>query len=186
MSLARVRDAAPRRAARDVVMDLLRGASACPDALGELLGVAHNEPGLRQVPGGPVLVLSPHLDDAVLSCWSVLSASGAVEVVNLFTGVPPEGTIALPDRITGAEDSSTQMRLRIEEDRRALAVAGREPRNLMFMEVGYRRRAPALRRLLGSVRETVPAVSAVWAPAGLGGNPDHRLARALGRRIAGV
>src|SRR5205085_10632411 len=35
-------------------------------------------------------------------------------------------------------------------------------------------------------RRTVPAVSAVWAAAGLGGNPDHRLARALGRRIAGV
>ena len=37
------------------------------------------------------VVLSPHLDDAVLSCWHVLGREGDVRVVNVFTGSPEDG-----------------------------------------------------------------------------------------------
>ena len=49
------------------------------------------DPRLRHDPGGPYLVLSPHLDDAVIDCWSVLTDSGDVRVVNIFAGVPSPG-----------------------------------------------------------------------------------------------
>ena len=39
----------------------------------------------------PVVILSPHLDDAVLSCWHVLSGPADVRVINLFAGLPALG-----------------------------------------------------------------------------------------------
>lgn len=70
------------------------------------------------------MILSPHLDDAVLSCWRVLEAHRSVRVVNVFTGSPPEGSPA-PwwDRLTGATDPVRRMAERRAEDRRALALA---------------------------------------------------------------
>jgi len=34
----------------------------------------------------PIAILSPHFDDAVLSCWQLLSGSGDVVVINVFAG----------------------------------------------------------------------------------------------------
>ena len=39
----------------------------------------------------PVVILSPHLDDAVLCCWHVLSGPADVRVINLFAGLPARG-----------------------------------------------------------------------------------------------
>jgi hypothetical protein len=36
------------------------------------------------------VILSPHLDDAVLSCWHLLTGPGEVEVINVFAGVPAD------------------------------------------------------------------------------------------------
>src|SRR3954468_1605952 len=47
-------------------------------------------------------ILSPHLDDAVLSCWHVLTGPGEVAVVNVFAGVPPAGApVGWWDRLSG-------------------------------------------------------------------------------------
>ncbi len=36
-------------------------------------------------------ILSPHLDDAVLSCWHLLEQPGELIVINVFAGVPEDG-----------------------------------------------------------------------------------------------
>ena len=72
-----------------------------------------------------IVVLSPHLDDAVLSCWHVLTKPGQLTVINVFTGVP--AGLSAPawwDQYTGATESAERVRERIEEDRRALALVG--------------------------------------------------------------
>lgn len=46
---------------------------------------------LRVDPAAPAVVLSPHLDDAVINCWSLLTADRDVTVVNVFTASPPQG-----------------------------------------------------------------------------------------------
>ncbi|MGH2855333.1 MAG: hypothetical protein ACRDLF_14200, partial [Solirubrobacteraceae bacterium] len=61
---------------------------------------------VRSDPQAPELVLSPHWDDAVLDCWSLLSSDREVHVVNLFAGVPAPGRLGPWDAITGAEDST--------------------------------------------------------------------------------
>jgi len=127
--------------------------------------------------GSEIAVLSPHFDDAVLSCWHVLSGPTEVEVVNVFTGAPAEGRpAAWWDRATGASDSVERMRERLEEDRNALAVAGRRSVELGLLENQYRSNGevPAV---TGRLREAVRPGSIVYAPAALGLHPDHTLVR---------
>jgi hypothetical protein len=130
-----------------------------------------------------VVIVSPHLDDAVFSCWHVLEAERAVSVVNVFAGVPPPDT-PLPrwDRITGASDPAARVRERIDEDRLALGLAGGEPANLPFVEAQYREETPTLDELLPAIREHVSGDEDVFVPAGIGGHSAHCLLRNAGPR----
>jgi LmbE family N-acetylglucosaminyl deacetylase len=153
------------------------------------------------------VILSPHFDDAVLSCWSVLSGSREVEVVNVFTGVPgPGADLHEGERLTGARDVVARARERADEDRAALALAGARVRNLDLLEhphwVAGRRpqrrpwrrlaRGPfagpdeagrRLRELLDARAAEVDAAARVYAPAALGGHPDHVVVRELACRL---
>ena len=133
-------------------------------------------PRLRHDGDAPALLLSPHLDDAVIDCWSVLTGDGALNVVNVFAGLPPAGQVTRWDRIVGATDSAALMRARIEEDRAALARIGRTPMNLEFLEHGQREdgRPPPLRAIDDAITASAPAASRLYAPAALGTqHPDH-------------
>jgi LmbE family N-acetylglucosaminyl deacetylase len=140
--------------------------------------------GMKHDATGPRLVLSPHLDDAVLSAWGVLIAPGEVLVANVCTALPPAGTLAEWDRLLGASDSAAQMQLRLDEDREALASLGHVPLNLPFLDAQYRHRALDAAGVLASLREQVTSVSALYCPAGIGGHPDHVATRELGLRAA--
>ena len=89
--------------------------------------------------GPPIAILSPHLDDAVLSCWHLLAGPGEVAVINVFAGIPPTGAPAgWWDRMTGHADAQAVVRARRDEDRAALALAQREAVNLDFLDRQYR------------------------------------------------
>ncbi len=138
---------------------------------------------LRLDAQAPELVLSPHWDDAVLDCWGLLASGREVNVVNLFAGVPAPGRLAPWDAITGALDSAQRARERIAEDALALGRAGRKPLNLPFLDAQYRPPppAPSLEELDRALAGAVRSASRVHVPAGLGGHPDHVLARRYGR-----
>jgi len=136
-------------------------------------------------PQAPPLVLSPHWDDAVLSCWSLLSADTEVEIVNLFAGLPPQGRRGPWEAFAGLHDSRERAQGRIAEDARALSLAGRDVHNLPLQEVRQREaaegtRLSALRRELAGA---VTRASRVYAPAGIGGHVDHVLARRYAREL---
>ncbi|MBA3327023.1 MAG: PIG-L family deacetylase [Solirubrobacterales bacterium] len=131
------------------------------------------------------VVLSPHLDDAVLSCWHVLEGSGDVTVVDVFTGSPPPGTPA-PwwDRLTGAQDPVDRMRERRAEDARALGLVGRDAVHLDLLDAQYRDGELATGPLAARVRELLEPDTVIHAPAGLGGHPDHELVRDAALELA--
>jgi hypothetical protein len=141
---------------------------------------------MRADPAAAELVLSPHWDDAVLDCWSVLASAADVTVVNVFAGVPAPGGVAAWDRITGAADSAQRTRERIAEDAAALARAGRTAHNLPFLDAQYRPGAspPSLPELDAAVAATADTASRVYVPAGIGGHGDHVLVRRYGRMLA--
>ena len=125
----------------------------------------------------PVVVLSPHLDDAVLSAWSVISDAGEVVVVNVFAGIPESPDPPRWDRLAGASDSRVHMETRLDEDRAALALAGRSAVYLPFMDRQYRTGDPRPHELVAALGDAVPAASKVYAPAGIGRHADHEFAR---------
>lgn len=148
----------------------------------------------------PIVILSPHCDDAPLSCWSVLTSNADVRVVNFFTGAPEPGVpVPYGEELTGSGDPAARARERAEEDAQALAVAGRRGLNLDLLEYAHwleaHERRPlrplrtALHLLLGRDPErgrlkevaargaAIDRHSHVYAPAGLGAHPDHVLVR---------
>jgi len=134
------------------------------------------------VAGELAVVLSPHLDDAVLSCWSVLAREGEVLVLNVLTEAPAPGRPRVWDELTGAADPAERMRERVAEDRAALALAGRKPVNLGL-------RAPADEiaegELGAALQALVPEECELHVPAGIGGHPGHVLVRRAGLALAG-
>jgi LmbE family N-acetylglucosaminyl deacetylase len=145
------------------------------------------DPRLRHGPDAPALILSPHPDDAVIDCWSILTAPRAAEVLNVFAGVPRPGRLVYYDRLAGARDSAGHMRRRLADDREALGLAGRLPRNLGFLAHSYRRGRPEplFTQLETAVLASMDEASLVYAPAALGSpHPDHELIRAYALRLA--
>jgi len=135
------------------------------------------------------VVLSPHFDDAVLSCWHVLASAGQVLVVNVFAGVPPAGTLGWWDRLGGATDSAAAVRTRVVEDRRALAGTGRATVNLPFLDGQYREGDQAPGEIVQALRGVLGAGAQIYAPASLGDHhPDHTAVRtaALALRAEGA
>jgi LmbE family N-acetylglucosaminyl deacetylase len=135
--------------------------------------------------GGPVLLLSPHLDDAVLNCCSVLMSDEDVCVVNVFAGIPGAGFVSDWDRACGARESAEHVRRRIAEDKEVLAALGRRPVNLPFLDIQYGLRRLSMKALDRAVARCVPIASLAYAPAALGeGHVDHRLVRSYARALA--
>lgn len=125
------------------------------------------------------VILSPHFDDAVLSCWHVLASAADVLVVNVFAGEPEAGTLGWWDRLAGASDSAVSVRARIKEDRQALALAGRVAVNLPFLDGQYRQSDQAPEEIVRALDGVLETGARIYAPAGLGdGHRDHAAVRA--------
>ena len=87
----------------------------------------HPAPVATPLDGDPpprTVVCSPHFDDAVLNCWSVLDREESCAVVNVFTGSPRPGFASWYDQLTGASCSTAHMQRRANEDAEALSLAG--------------------------------------------------------------
>jgi LmbE family N-acetylglucosaminyl deacetylase len=130
-------------------------------------------------------ILSPHFDDAVLSCWQLLDAPGDVTVVNVFTAAPPAGT-APPwwDRSTGATDPVKRMRERREEDAAALALARRSSVKLGMLDDQYRRAKLSVRDVVRRITEEVEPQTILHAPGAFDRHPDHDLVRDAALELA--
>jgi hypothetical protein len=132
-----------------------------------------------------ITVLSPHLDDAALSAWTLLTSGRLVRVVNCFAGIPPPGTSSQWDLATGCPDSAVAVRRRRGEDTAVLAQAGLVPVNLDLVEVEYRDAgSDPLRELVAAVQPLLQGSTELWFPAAIGGQQDHVLVRRAAVRLA--
>ena len=147
----------------------------------------------------PVVLLSPHFDDALLSCWALLAKDDReILVVNVFAGAPGSGVrgdwdsrvgLSRLDRLRG-RDSAWLVRQRAAEDRDALAGVGRTAVNLSLLDAQYRR-CPAhglpdnsSDEIMAELFREVPRASAALLPAAIAPSDaethrDHLLVRSL-------
>ncbi|SED91245.1 PIG-L deacetylase family protein [Streptomyces sp. TLI_105] len=126
----------------------------------------------------PMIVLSPHLDDAVLSCGALLGWAGRrapVTVATLFTeAAPPPYTLSARRylRQIRAGDAEELFADRREEDRRVLELLGVDWRHVGLVD-GLFRRLPRARPGVGRLAPLLPELAHVY--------PTYRLHLSRGR-----
>jgi len=152
----------------------------------------------------PHIYLSPHLDDAVLSCggriWQQVQAGERVLVVTIFAGTPPPDTPLSPfAQALHAlwEHSDNAIAKRREEDLAALALLGAEAVHWRYTDCIYRQSPagdlfyPSWESLWGEVHPAEEGLVAdlaarlatlplqrggsVYAPLGIGHHVDHQI-----------
>jgi LmbE family N-acetylglucosaminyl deacetylase len=153
-----------------------------------------------------VIYLSPHLDDAVLSCgaiiWNQINLEDkAVEVWTVFAGDPPRGSISpfaqeLHQRWQTTPNASQTRR---SEDTLACERLGCKAVHLEFPDCIYRFRpnstqprimknkelfrfdpdldSPMIDHLSHHLKENLPENCTVIVPLGVGGHIDHQITR---------
>ncbi len=84
------------------------------------------------------IVLSPHIDDAVFSCWHALVPS-ETQVYNIFAEIPPADTTTLWDRLCGMPDSRQMMHNRRQENDLIFNNLRVPVQYLPFLDGQYRR-----------------------------------------------
>ena len=139
--------------------------------------------GQRRSVMGRRLIVSAHLDDALLSAWHGIVSSPAT-VVTVFAGVPKNPVAPPWDRACGYEDSTELMTRRRVEDAEAVESLGGRTVHLDFLDQQYRDGPPPRQAICDALvalltdcdRDWDTDYDEIWLPAGIGGHPDHLLA----------
>jgi LmbE family N-acetylglucosaminyl deacetylase len=124
----------------------------------------------------PVVIISPHFDDAVLGAGALLAARPGSTVVTVFAGPPPDAHATTPwDRASGFACAAEAYATRIAEDDRALRVLGASPVRLPFVDAQYDD-PPFVEVVRAALRAALEEVHAryVFMPFGLF-HSDHEL-----------
>jgi LmbE family N-acetylglucosaminyl deacetylase len=163
----------------------------------------------------PHVYLSPHLDDAVLSCGGLIHRQVVTGqrplVVTIFAGSPPpaEELSGFARFLHERDKNPGLVAARLAEDQAALAVLGADYLRLAYPDCIYRGRPhageayyPSEEALFGAVHaaeaglpdelaaalaELIPADAGVtlYAPLTVGNHVDHQLTFAAARILAG-
>jgi len=85
----------------------------------------------------PLMVISPHLDDAVLSAGQMMAGRPDCVVVTVFSGVPDPPQVTAYDRSCGFMSSTEAMIARMLEDHQALSRLGARAEHLGHLDSQY-------------------------------------------------
>lgn len=133
-------------------------------------------------PGGldRLLVISPHLDDAVLSCGALLLAHPGATVATMFAASPDSYSDPLNEHDTdcGFQPGDDTMAVRREEDVRAMNRLGATSRWMPPYQNSHMARVDPIAVPPGAVDAIVDVIAevqptSVVAPLGLS-HPDHQ------------
>jgi LmbE family N-acetylglucosaminyl deacetylase len=87
-----------------------------------------------------MVIISPHLDDAVFSCGQLMATHPGASVVTVFAGIPSKDAPLPPwDERCGFTSAHEAVKKRREEDKRAMAVLTARPLWLDFLDSQYER-----------------------------------------------
>lgn len=130
---------------------------------------------MNTIPGSRIVVLSPHLDDAVLSLGASIAdavVSGAdVSIVTAYAGDPArQDEPSAWDRRAGFTSSHEALEARREEDREACTALGATP---VWLPFGYGGAAVDERELGTLLADAMRGADTVLVPGWPLKNPEH-------------
>lgn len=126
---------------------------------------------------GPLLLISPHFDDVVLSCEAIIGGDQAVDILNVFTSAPAEGMLSEWDRRCGFAAPGEAMEARAREDSAALSGTAHRRHELGLLESTYapdgrsQAEAAILTEWVDRWLARMPGPALVGLPAGAGAQP---------------
>jgi LmbE family N-acetylglucosaminyl deacetylase len=109
------------------------------------------------IPSGPLLLVSPHLDDAAFSCSAIVERDEAVDVLTVFAGTPEPPQRGWWDVECGFSSSAESVPVRLREDEAAFMETPHRRRYLSLLELQY-----AEGRRTGDEARTVADAVAAW------------------------
>jgi LmbE family N-acetylglucosaminyl deacetylase len=129
---------------------------------------------------GPLLAVSPHLDDVVLSCAGLIASVPGATVITVFAGYPPGRPESLREGITPWDAASgfalgdDVVSIRRDEDRAALAHLGAVPLWLDFLDSQYTTQPATVPVIAAGIASALAglAVETIAFPLGLS-HTDH-------------
>jgi LmbE family N-acetylglucosaminyl deacetylase len=127
---------------------------------------------------GPVLVISPHFDDAIFSCGNLLAAHHGSHTATVFGGAPDTPMSTDWDAQAGFANSTEAIAVRRQEDAQAHAQVSATVHHLDFCDSQYGQ-TPAVDALERALYRLVArhSAEAVFVPLGLF-HSDHVLVHA--------
>lgn len=131
-----------------------------------------------------LLVISPHLDDAALSCSDAIWRAPRAAVLTVFAGTPTDAAMQTDwDARSGFASAGEAMRARRAEDAAALKTLAAEPIWLDFLDSQYGD-TPTVDAVAAALEDVVRGFSpkTVLLPAGLF-HSDHVLAHEAALRV---
>lgn len=123
-------------------------------------------------PAPPILVVSTHLDDAVLSCGQFLYANPSTTVVTVLAGAPDVPHEGYNSSTTGKPFAPDAINVRRDEDHAALNLLGATPVWLDLLDADYGAHRPT-RDFVTAIRDEIAQVlnqmrpTSIFAPLGL-------------------
>jgi LmbE family N-acetylglucosaminyl deacetylase len=129
----------------------------------------------------PVVVISTHLDDAVLSTGNLLHEAPGCTVLTVFAGHPPLGdTVTEWDASCGFQVGDDVIGRRRAEDLAALESLDAAPVWLDFLDSQYAPERPDVRELATAITQQIgdSAARTVLCPLGLSHSDHERVAAA--------
>ncbi|BFP52494.1 PIG-L deacetylase family protein [Streptomyces griseus] len=130
-----------------------------------------------------ILVVSPHLDDAVLSAAAQLCRGDdeQVRVVTVCAGVPAaDAPPGLWDVITRAASAAARVEERLREDDGAMSHFACSTERLGELDGQHRGEPLDITAVAEQLIPFLADASEVWLPSGIGGHLDHRSVRDAG------
>lgn len=134
----------------------------------------------------PVVVISPHLDDAVLGCGQLLAMHPGSVAITALAGPPARyETVTVWDAAAGFGPGDDVIAARRAEDRAALAILHARPIWLDFLDDQYGD-SPSVARLARGLERAITAtgLTTIYIPLGFFHN-DHTLTHAAMLRVRG-
>lgn len=135
-----------------------------------------------------IVVVSPHMDDAVLGAGHLLATHPGCTVVTVFAGAPSEyPTEPTPwDASGGFAPGDDVVAARRREDRQALGLLRANPEWLDFVDHQYlaKDERPSAAEIADALEQSIAAIAptAVFLPMGLA-NPDHVSSHEAGLQV---
>lgn len=131
----------------------------------------------------PLVIVSPHLDDAVLGNGQLMAGRPDCVVLTCFTSCPTPQVLTSFDKNCGFKSSGQAVKGRAAEDDQALAKLSARPVRLDFADGQYGV-AVDVDTLAGAIADAVEAsgADAMVVPLGIA-HPDHRLVAEACERV---